>query len=45
MFYQLYIIHAIYRDHVIPVMYVLLRSKDTGTYRRLINEILKIAPQ
>ena len=33
MFYQLYIIHAIYRDHVIPVMYALLRRKDTGTYR------------
>ena len=42
MFYQLYIIHEKYRDHVIPVTHALLRRKDTGTYRRLINEILKI---
>ena len=45
MFYQLYIIHTIYRDHVFSVMYPLLRRKDTGTYRQLINEILKFAPQ
>ena len=26
-FYQLYIIHALYRDHVVPVVYALLRKK------------------
>ena len=44
-FYQLYIIHAIYRDHVLPVIYALLRRKNVDTYRRLFNEILKVAPQ
>ncbi|CAF3328571.1 unnamed protein product [Rotaria sp. Silwood2] len=44
-FYQLYIMHAIYRDHVVPVEYALLRRKATATYRRLMNEILKVAPQ
>ncbi|CAF4460565.1 unnamed protein product [Rotaria sp. Silwood2] len=37
--------HAIYRDHVVPVEYALLRRKATTTYRRLTNEILKVAPQ
>ena len=27
MFYQLDIIHAIYRDHVVPAIYTLLRKK------------------
>ena len=45
MFYQLYIIHAVYRDHVVPVIYSLLRKKSKDTYRRLINEILKFAPR
>jgi hypothetical protein len=44
-FYQLYIIHTLYRDHVIPVCYALLRRKDASTYDRLFNEILKFAPQ
>ena len=44
MFYQLYIIHAVYRDHVVPVIYALLRKKRKDTYQRSINEILKFAP-
>jgi hypothetical protein len=44
MFYQLYIIHAVYRDHVVPVIYALLRKKSKDTYQRLINNILKFAP-
>ncbi|CAF1096383.1 unnamed protein product [Rotaria sordida] len=44
-FYQLYIIHAVYRDHVTPVCYALLRRKDASTYERLFNEILKFAPE
>lgn len=43
-FYQLYIIHAIYRDHVVPVIYALLRKKSGETYHQLIDEILKVAP-
>ncbi len=44
-FYQLYIIHGIFRDHVVPLIYALLRRKDAETYERLINEILNIAPR
>lgn len=43
-FYQLFIIHAVYRRHVIPVVFALLRKKSTDTYDRLIDEILKVAP-
>ena len=43
-FYQLYIIHSIYRHHVVPVVFALLRRKNAETYKRLINEILKFAP-
>jgi hypothetical protein len=43
-FYQLFIIHAVYRNYVVPVTYALLRRKNTDTYLRLINEILEIAP-
>ena len=43
-FYPLFIIHTIYRQHTIPVVYALLRSKDAGTYSRLFDEIVKIAP-
>ena len=44
-FYQLYIIHAVYRDHVLPLCYALLRRKDASTYDRLFNEILKFVPE
>lgn len=43
-FYQLFIIHAVYRQHTVPVVYALLRRKNTETYRRLIEEIIKVAP-
>lgn len=43
-FYQLYIIHAVYRNHVVPVIFALLRRKNADTYHRLMNEILKFAP-
>lgn len=43
-FYQLFIIHAVYRQHTVPVVYALLRRKDAGTYTRLFDEIVKIAP-
>ncbi|CAF4611204.1 unnamed protein product, partial [Didymodactylos carnosus] len=43
-FYQLYVVHAIYRGHVVPVVYSLLSSKNSDTYQRLINEIVEFAP-
>ncbi|CAF3272194.1 unnamed protein product [Rotaria sp. Silwood2] len=43
-FYQLYIIYSVYRNHVIPVIYALLRRKGAETYKRLITEILKFTP-
>ena len=44
-FYQLYVIHAVYRDHIIPVSYALLQRKNAFTYERLVNEILRFAPE
>lgn len=43
-FYQLFIIHALYRHHTVPVIYALLRRKNADTYKRLIDEIIRIAP-
>ncbi|CAF4556485.1 unnamed protein product, partial [Didymodactylos carnosus] len=43
-FYQLYVIHAVYRGHVIPVVFALLRRKNAVTYQRLINHIIEFAP-
>ena len=43
-FYQLFIIHAVYRQYVVPVVYALLRQKSTDTYSRLIDEVIKVAP-
>lgn len=43
-FYQLYIIYSVYRHHVVPVVFALLRRKDAETYKRLMIEILKFAP-
>ncbi|CAF3298248.1 unnamed protein product [Rotaria socialis] len=42
-FYQLYIIHGVFRDHAIPLIYALLRRKTKETYQHLIREILNIA--
>ena len=43
-FYQLFIIHAVYGHHVVPVVYVLLRRKNADTYFRLIDKVTKVAP-
>ncbi|CAF3659895.1 unnamed protein product [Rotaria socialis] len=43
-FYQVYIIHAVYRGHVVPVLYALLRRKNAATYENLVHEILRFAP-
>ena len=39
-FTQLYTIHAVYRDHVVPVVYCLLSNKTRATYHRVFD-ILK----
>ncbi|CAF2089247.1 unnamed protein product [Rotaria magnacalcarata] len=44
-FYQLFIIHGIFRDHAVPLIYALLRRKTKETYQHLIREILNIAPR
>ena len=44
-FYQLFIVHGVFRDHVVPLVYALLRRKNAETYQNLILEILKIAPR
>ncbi|CAF1512237.1 unnamed protein product [Didymodactylos carnosus] len=43
-FYQLYVVHAIYHGHVVPVVYSLLSRKNSDTYQCLINEIVEFAP-
>ncbi|CAF4467107.1 unnamed protein product, partial [Didymodactylos carnosus] len=43
-FYQLYVIHAVHRQHVIPAVFGLLRRKNAVTYQRLINNIVEFAP-
>ncbi|CAF1383957.1 unnamed protein product, partial [Didymodactylos carnosus] len=43
-FYQVYVVHAIYRGYVVPVVYSLLSRKNSDTYQRLINEIVELAP-
>ena len=43
-FYQLFIIHAVYHQHIVPMVYALLRRKNTDAYSRLIDEVAKVAP-
>ncbi|CAF1304925.1 unnamed protein product, partial [Didymodactylos carnosus] len=43
-FYQLYVIYAVPRQHVIPVVFGLLCRKNAVTYQRLINNIVEFAP-
>ncbi|CAF4702059.1 unnamed protein product [Rotaria socialis] len=43
-FYQLYVIHAVHREHVIPVVFCLLQRKSTATCQEIINKIVEFAP-
>ena len=43
-FYQLFIIHVVYRQYIVPVVYTLLRRKNADSYSRLIDEVAKVAP-
>ena len=42
-FYQLYVIHAVHRGHVIPAGFCLLRRKNDITYQDIINKIIQFA--
>ncbi len=37
-------IHAVHREHVIPVVFCLLQRKNMTTYQEMINKILEFAP-
>ena len=43
-FYQLFIIHAVYRQHIVRVVYALLRRKNANSYSRLIDKVAKVVP-
>ncbi|CAF2151195.1 unnamed protein product [Rotaria magnacalcarata] len=43
-FYQLYAIHVVYRNAVLPVVFALLPNKTQQTYRRLIDKLSEIGP-
>ncbi|CAF3304227.1 unnamed protein product [Rotaria sp. Silwood2] len=43
-FFQLFAIHASYRDHVIPVTFILLSSKKEEIYQVMVDEIIQLAP-
>ncbi|CAF1609335.1 unnamed protein product, partial [Adineta ricciae] len=43
--YPLYIIHGVFRDHGIPLVFVLLRQKTAETSKRLIDETAIVAPR
>ena len=43
-FYQLFVIHANYRDHIIPVAFILLSGKTGQLYQTMINEIIALVP-
>ena len=43
-FFQLFAIHALYREHVIPVALILLLSKSEEIYQKMTNEILQLVP-
>ncbi|CAF2887331.1 unnamed protein product [Rotaria sp. Silwood2] len=43
-FFQLFAIHASYRDHVIPVAFLLLPSKKEELYQKMVDEIIQLIP-
>ncbi|CAM2701180.1 unnamed protein product [Rotaria socialis] len=43
-FYQLYAVHVVYRNAVLPVVFALLPNKTQQTYRRLIDKLSEICP-
>jgi hypothetical protein len=43
-FYQLYVVHAVHRQEVVPEAFCLLRRKNGTTYQQMIEHILRFAP-
>ena len=43
-FFQLFIIHALYREHVFPVLCVLLPGKSGQIYEKMMNDIMQLVP-
>ncbi|CAF3241115.1 unnamed protein product [Rotaria sp. Silwood2] len=43
-FYQLYALHVVYRNSVLPVVFALLPNKTEQTYRRLIDKLSELCP-
>ncbi|CAF3709620.1 unnamed protein product, partial [Rotaria socialis] len=43
-FYQLYAMHVVYRNAVLPVVFALLPNKTQQTHRRLIDKLSEICP-
>ncbi|CAF3470781.1 unnamed protein product [Rotaria socialis] len=43
-FFQLFVIHANYRDHIFPVLFVLLTGKSGQIYQKMMNEIMALVP-
>ncbi|CAF1331691.1 unnamed protein product [Rotaria sordida] len=43
-FYQLFVIHANYREHVLPVSFILLPGKSNQIYQKMINDIIALVP-
>ncbi|CAF4411559.1 unnamed protein product [Rotaria socialis] len=43
-FYQLYAVHVVYRNAVLPVVFALLPNKTQQTYRRFIDKLSEICP-
>ena len=37
-------IHALYRDHIFPVLFVLLPGKSGQIYQKMMNEIMALVP-
>ena len=37
-------IHALYRDHVLPVLFVLLPGKSGQIYEKMMNNIMQLVP-
>ena len=44
LFYQLYSIHAVYNDHTVPLVYILLTNKNTSVYKKAFSALKDLNP-
>ncbi|CAF5135700.1 unnamed protein product, partial [Rotaria sp. Silwood1] len=42
--YQLYAMHIVYRNAVIPIVFALLPNKNQSTYHRLLDKLKELCP-